>query len=771
MDKSTNTTHFLRSLKKNPRFADIIAHHRYLRPVKPSAGDIMLPAKLRNLLLEQGVTKLWSHQVEGIQAVRQKQNVVIMTPTASGKTMIYNLPVIESILKDPNSRALYIFPLKGLEQDQVKELNQLFSSLKMQPPPLKRERKPIQAAAVYDGDTSAHLRRKIRDRLPHVIFTNPDMIHLAFNPYHPKWAPFFKHLKFIVIDEIHTYHGVFGSNTAHVFRRLRRICRFYGSDPVFIACSATIANPAELAENLTGLAFKPVVKSGAPQGGKHFVFINPEKNSPYTQATWLFIECLKAGFKTIVFTKSRKITELIYNWTRERIPAYKHLISPYRSGFLPRERREIEKKLFQGTLRGVVSTSALELGIDIGGLDACILVGYPGSIASTWQRSGRVGRRGRDSLIFLVAAKDALDKFFMRHPDKFFEESHESAIIDPENSHLLKRHLPCAAAELYLKSNDSVYDISALHPVIHDLVREHKLNPGRDGGIWFSRNPRPHQDVSIRNIGESFSIRLKNGDRIGEVDTTRVYKEAFPGAIYLHRGETYKVINLDIPEKTAFAQKTKAYYYTQHLGDKQTRIIGEEMNKKFSPHQVSWGKLRMTEQTTGYVKKRIGSAEPIERRSLQLPPEVFETEGLWFQIGKPLIEKMEKQGYDLEGSLHGAEHAVIKTISLFAICEQNDIGGLSHPHFPDFQRPAIFVYDGYEGGIAFTERAFANLKDWLQATGQIIQECLCESGCPSCVQDPLCGSANDPLNKKGAYFLLQGLLSQIQNLKSEKRRY
>ncbi len=767
MDKNANIANFIRSLKKNPKFSDIIAYHRYIHPIKSSAGEIMLPAKLKNLLLEKGITKLWSHQVEGIQAVRRKQNVVIMTPTASGKTMIYNLPVIESILKDPQSRALYIFPLKGLEQDQVKELNQLFSNLKMQPPPIKRERKPLQAAEVYDGDTSPYQRRKIRDRLPNVIFTNPDMIHLAFSPYHAKWAEFFRNLKFIVIDEIHTYHGVFGSNTAHVFRRLRRICRFYGSDPVFIACSATIANPAELAKNLTGLAFKPVIKSGAPQGGKHFVFINPEKNSPYTQATWLFIECLKAGFKTIVFTKSRKITELIYNWTRERIPAYKHLISPYRSGFLPRERREIEKKLFQGTLRGVVSTSALELGIDIGGLDACILVGYPGSIASTWQRSGRVGRRGRDSLIFLVAANDALDKFFMRHPEKFFEESHESAVIDPENTHLLKRHLPCAAAELYLKYDDSVYDIQSLTPVLADLVREQKLNPGRDGNIWFSRNPRPHQDVSIRSIGEPFSIRLKNGDKIGEVDATRVYKEAFPGAVYLHRGETYRVIDLDIPEKTAFAQKTKAFYYTQHLGDKHTRIISEEKVKKFSSYRSSWGKLCMTEQTTGYVRKRIGSGEPIGRHPLQLPPEVFETEGLWFQIDSSLIDELEKHRFDLEGSLHGAEHAVIKTISLFAICEQNDIGGLSHPRFPEFRKPAIFVYDGCEGGIAFTERAFTNLKNWLQAACQIIKECPCESGCPSCVQDPMCGSANDPLNKDGAYFLLRGLLSQISNLKSQ----
>ncbi len=767
MNKDNHLVPFIRSLKKNSRFADLIAHHRYIHPHKAETGEIKLHVRIRDLLRGQGIKKLWSHQTEGIRDIRRKENVVIMTPTASGKTMIYNIPVLESILREPESRALYIFPLKGLEQDQVKELNQLFTGLGLQPEPGERERKPLKAAEVYDGDVSSYQRRKIRSRLPNVIFTNPDMIHLALNPYHSKWTKFFQNLKYIIIDEIHTYHGIFGSNAAHVFRRLRRICRFYGSDPVFIACSATIANPAELAENLTGIPFNPIIQSGAPQGGKHFVFINPEKNSPYTQATWLFIECLKAGLKTIVFTKSRKITELIYNWTRDRIPAFKHLISPYRSGFLPRERREIEAKLFQEDLRGVVSTSALELGIDIGGLDACILVGYPGSIASAWQRSGRVGRRGRDSLIFMVAARDALDKFFMRHPDNFFAESHESAIIDPDNTHILKRQLPCAAAELYLRSDDIVYDIPSLTPLLAELVREKKLNQGRDGNIWFSRMPRPHQDVSIRSIGEPFCIRKKNGEIIGDVDSTRVFKEAFPGAVYLHRGETYQIYKLDIPARTAYARKTKAFYYTQHLGDKQTRIMSEDKKKKFPPHQVSWGKLRMTEKITGYVKKRIGNGEPIERRSLRLPPEVFETEGLWFQIERSLINELEKEGYDLEGSLHGAEHAVIKTISLFAICEQNDIGGLSHPHFPDFRRPAVFVYDGCEGGLAFTERAFSNLEDWLQATCQIIQECTCESGCPSCVQDPLCGSANDPLNKEGAYFLLRGLLSQISNLKSE----
>lgn len=746
---------FILYLKGDSRFSSQVAAYQYIPPQKAQYVSFPLDERVKKVLKKRGITRFWSHQKEGIERLRQGENVVIMTPTASGKTLIYNIPVVESLLENPQAKALYVFPLKGLEQDQVQELNRLFSDLGIQPPRKKAEQSPLKAAEVYDGDVSPYRRKKIRERLPKVVFTNPDMIHLALNPFHTKWAEFFRHLQYVVIDEIHSYHGIFGSNTAHVFRRLRRICQFYGSHPRFIACSASIANPKELAENLTGLPFKEIRESGAPKGGKHFCFINPQNKSPYTQATWLFLECLRAGFKTIVFTKARKITELIYTWTIEKVSDYADKISPYRAGFLPQERREIEKKLFQDELQGVVSTSALELGVDIGGLDACILVGYPGSIASAWQRSGRVGRRGKDSLVFMVAIRDALDQYYMRHPQSFFGESHEAVVIDPLNKKLLKRHLPCAASEIYLRENDSVYQVSEMKPLLKELVEEGILNEGRKGDIWFSRRRRPQREVSIRGIGESFFIFLKGGEKIGEVDHSRIYREAFPGAVYLHRGRQYQILELDTQKRSALAREVDVNYYTQVLSRKETEVISKEKRKRTGKFEVSWGRLRMTHQVVGYDKRRLWDGKRFSRHSLEMPENVFDTEGLWIEINPHVQRALELQGFDLGGSLHAVEHAAIKCIPLFALCERNDIGGLSHPFYPPFQKPVVFIYDGYEGGIAFTLRVFQVLREWMESTIQIIKECPCKEGCPSCVQDPQCGSANDPLDKEGALFLLE----------------
>ena len=441
---------FIESIKNDRRFNTQIVEHKYIYPVKARYMKLVIPDRLKDVLKGRGLEYFYSHQVEAINFIREGENVVVMTPTASGKSLIYNIPVLESIIENPEQRALYIFPLKGLEQDQVINLNELYNAVASSTlnssssptPPIKGGERVVLAPVdraiykpsplvgegkgerckrnsasgrksslnfgeVYDGDTTAYRRKKIREAIPNVIFTNPDMLHLAINPFHKKWETFFKNLRFVVIDEIHTYRGVFGSNVAHVIRRLRRICKYWGSNPQFIAASATIANPAQLAEELIGLPFKVVSQSGAPQAGKHFVFINPIE-SPYTEAMRLFIKCLNAGLRTIVFTKARKITELIYTWTINHAPELENKISPYRAGFLPKERREIERRLFSGDLLGVISTSALELGVDIGGLDCCILCGYPGSVASTWQRAGRVGRHGQESMIAQPISKSGV---------------------------------------------------------------------------------------------------------------------------------------------------------------------------------------------------------------------------------------------------------------------------------------------------------------------------------------------------------------------------
>jgi len=799
----------IESLQKNKRFSETIANHKYIHPLEPKYMRLDLNEKLRDVLSGQGIRLFYSHQVEAIDLIRQGENVVVMTPTASGKSLIYNIPVIESIMENPETTALYIFPLKGLEQGQVKNLNELCDKIGISPPfnsPLGKgghrgvgTKSPLRCAEVYDGDTTAYRRGKIRAAFQkgltgetefppriNVIFTNPDMLHLAINPFHAKWEGFFKNLKYVVVDEIHTLRGVFGSNVAHVLRRLRRICNYRGSNPQFIACSATIANPKSMAEELIGLPFKTVLESGAPQAGKHFMFINPAHESPYTEATALFIKCLEAGLKTIVFTKARKITELIYKWTVDRAPQFAGKISPYRAGFLPKERREIEQKLFSGDLLGVVSTSALELGVDIGGLDVCILAGYPGSISSAWQRAGRVGREGQESLIAMIAIQDALDQYFMRHPDAFFEKSHEAGVIDPENKNIIKKHLPCAASEIYLKAGDSVYDTEKLRPLIEELVQEGMLNPGKRGGIWFSRSRTPHREVEIRAIGRPFDIVDESGRHIGDLSGTRIFREAFPGAIYLHRGRQYRVSELLIEERKVICKEVDVLYYTQARAKDETEVIEEVEMKIIPPHphllnppippllkggeggllggrgdykmkhlEVFRGRLRMKNRVTGYDRKNIFDRTRLSRHDLNMPEYIFDTEGLWLRIDKDTEDDMKALGYDLAGSLHAFEHASIVCMPLCALCDKGDIGGLSYPFYPAFKEPAIFIYDGYEGGIGLTKRAFDVMDEWFKTALAVISECPCEEGCPSCIQDPQCGSGNQPLDKEGAKFLLE----------------
>src|SRR4030042_91797 len=653
--------------------------------------------------------------------------------------------------------ALYIFPLKGLEQDQVINLNELYESLVdktidsspsptppieggesrrypieggkngrgsfeggaiYKPSPLVGEGKgerckrnsasgrksSLNFGEVYDGDTTAYRRKKIREAIPNVIFTNPDMLHLAINPFHKKWEGFFKNLKFVVIDEIHTYRGVFGSNVAHVIRRLRRICKYWGSNPQFIAASATIANPAQLAEELIGLPFKVVSQSGAPQAGKHFVFINPIE-SPYTEAMRLFIKCLNAGLRTIVFTKARKITELIYTWTINHAPELENKISPYRAGFLPKERREIERRLFSGELLGVISTSAL-------------------------------------------------DQYFMRHPEAFFEKSHEAAVIDPENRNILKRHILCASSEVYLRADDGVYDVKKLMPLLEELVKEEILNPGKKGDIWFSRRMH-HREVGIRAIGETFDIVNESGKAIGELSGARVFRDAFPGAIYLHRGRQNQITELNLEKKKVICREVDVNYYTQALSKEETEVIKEKEMKKYRNIEVQWGTLRTTQKITGYEKKRIFDRVRISRQDLDMPDYVFETEGLWIKIDIEIQSFVESKGFDLAGTLHAIEHTAIACIPLFALCDRGDVGGLSYTFYPVFKQPAIFIYDGYEGGIGLTKRAIDVIGDWFAATLKIIEECPCADGCPSCVQDPQCGSGNQPLDKEGAKELLR----------------
>lgn len=764
MHDSTNISDFIDSLKRDRLISTGITAHEYIPSKDANYKDIQIRDELREVLKNRGIEKFYSHQAEGINLIRQGHNVVVMTPTASGKSLIYNIPVIESILENPETKALYIFPLKGLEQDQVKNLRGLLSEcIEITPfnsPLAKWEHRGVSAfAEVYDGDTTPYRRKKIREKIPNVIFTNPDMIHLALNPFHKKWEEFFKNLKYIVVDEIHTYRGVFGSHVSHVFRRLRRICKDWGSNPQFITCSATIANPKELAETLVGVPFDVIDKTGAPQSGKHFIFLNP-LDSPYTEATRIFLKCINSGLRTILFTKARKITELIYKWSVERAPLQSDKISPYRAGFLPAERREIEQRLFNGELMGVISTSALELGVDIGGLDVCILCGYPGSVSSTWQRAGRVGRHGQKSLIVMIAIKDALDHYFISHPEAFLEKPHEASICDPTNKNIFKKHLVCAADEVYLRADDAVYDINKMSDVVNELVNENNLKTGKLGDIWFSRKKMPQREIGIRTIGKPLRLKDESGRHIGDLDGRRIYREAFHGAIYLHRGRQYLVLDLDLENNQALCREVDVNYYTQALSQEHVEIIGmpqKSMTPLAKDIELYHGIMRITYHVIGYDKKNLFDGTKMSRHVVEMPEYIFDTEGIWMVIHKNLANKIIDKGYDLPGTLHAAEHVTIACMPLFALCDKGDIGGYSYAMHPEFKLPAIFIYDGCEGGIGLTKRALDVPVEWIKSAIEIIQSCDCEEGCPSCVQDSQCGSANQPLDKEGAMYFLKSL--------------
>jgi DEAD/DEAH box helicase domain-containing protein len=738
---------FIESLRRDREFQLQLAGEKYVSPREPQFMGLEIDSNLKGIFAKRDLNMFYSHQARAVSLVRRGENIVLMTPTASGKSLAYNIPVLESILEDPDSQSLYIFPLKGLEQDQLRNLNELSDELGIH-----------NAGNVYDGDTTAYMRKKIRESLPNVIFTNPDMLHLAIIPFHRKWADFFRKLKYVIIDEIHAYRGIFGSHVAQVFRRLRRICDHYDANPQFIAASATIANPAGLAEELVGLPFEIIDESGAPSAGKQFFFVSPIE-SPYGVATRLFVQSIKAGLRTIVFTKARKITELIYTWSLNYLPEFEDRISPYRAGFLPKERREIEEKLFSGELLGVISTSALEMGVDIGGLDCCILCGYPGSVSSTWQRAGRVGRHGQESVVILVAIQDALDHYFMRHPDAFFQKSHEAAVIDPGNVNILRKHINCAAAELPLRENNSIYDRGSLLSVIDELVSAGELSKSKRSESWFSTDRRPQRKVGIRAIGERFMLVGESGRAIGELSGGRVFKEAFPGAVYLHRGRQYRINELDTEQRRAVCKPVNLQYYTHALSSEMTEIIEEKNTTSFKKIRFSWGALRITQQITGYQKKRIYDRKVISSHDLEMPEYVFETEGIWIVIDRATESAIEKNGFDLAGTLHAVEHATIASLPLFALCDRGDIGGLSHTGFPDFKKPAVFIYDGHDGGVGLSRRAMEIIGEWLGATKKILVDCPCTDGCPSCVQDPQCGNSNEPLDKKGAIFLLGRWLS------------
>ncbi len=760
-----DTFAFLHYLQAQPTYAGQIAHIENIPPRQATYAELDQPLspQLQDCLLRHRLLPLYTHQAEAVNKARQGENVMVATSSASGKTLCYNIAVAETLLQEPGSCALYLFPTKALAQDQLRSLHQLFSPDLFQ----------IEELATFDGDTPPAERSGIRKR-GRIILTNPDMLHVGILPNHQSWSRFLRHLRYVVVDEAHTYRGVFGSHVAGVLRRLRRICRLYGSAPKFVCCSATIANPGEHAEELVGLPFTVVDNDGSPHGGKDFVFWNPPildkaksvRRSANSEATSLFTELVSGKVRTLTFARTRRLTELIYIYSKQRLaeisigrPAQ---IKPYRAGYLPEERRQIERELFGGQLTGVVATNALELGIDIGDLEATVLAGYPGSIASTWQQAGRSGRSQDQSLSFLVAMDNPLDQYFMRHPDSFFQKNFEHALVNPGNPYILRAHLLCAAWECPLGNDDEGIFGSA-------LTRERKVLQGQ--GILKERNQKWYLSPAIAYPAQAINIRSSSGQNFNVIDTSTdslletveasvALFQIHPGAIYLHQGESYLITELDLVNRTACAVPTTANYYTQTKEIEDLHIVRLNREKSLGQVKVYLGEVEVTTTVVGFKKKAQFTEEIIGEEPLDLPPQCFPTVALWFDLPLEAVARLEEAQLDFAGGLHAVEHAAIAILPLFALCDRNDIGGVSTSLHPDTGRAQIFIYDAYPGGIGIAEKGFDMIAELWQATLKAIAECPCQEGCPSCIQSPKCGNNNQPLDKKAAQVLLEGLLNQ-----------
>lgn len=739
---------FLRHVDETPWLASCITGRRsypaqtacFAAPAAPWSAPV------RRALGLLGVTELYAHQARAVDQIRSGRHVVVATPTASGKSLIYNLPVLEACLADRRSRALYLFPLKALAQDQRQSLDRLAASLF--PPP---------TSAIYDGDTPSAKRVRIRRNPPNVLFTNPDMLHLGILPGHEKWAEFFANLRFVVVDEVHAYRGVVGSHMAWVFRRLRRLCELYGARPTFVCCSATIANPAELATDLTGLPMEAVLDGAASSPPKHMVLLDGMDGAAQ-KAISLLQDALRRGLRTIVYCKSRKMTELIALWAGQREAGQRQRISAYRAGFLPEERRAIEIRLSRGDLLAVISTSALELGIDIGGLDVCILVGYPGSIMATVQRAGRVGRGGREAATFFIGHEDALDQYFMRNPYEFFAMLPERAVINPANAVIAARHLCCAAAEHPLGRDEA---LAREHgELVATLVRDGELLQSSDGLEYFAKARQPQRGVALRGTGQTLPIvDVDSGERIGLVDGFRAVLETHPGAVYLHRGQTYLVTELDLAEGMIRAKRTGVNYYTRVRHEKTTEIIEVTASRPVFGAMVSLGRVRVTDTVTGFERVSVRGGKKMGVVPLDMEPLVFTTRGLWLAIPEAVRRDMEADMVHFMGGIHALEHAAIGMMPLLVLADRNDLGGISTPFHPQVGAGAVFIYDGLPGGCGLVDQGYARFEELLTKTLAAIRACGCENGCPACVHSPKCGSGNRPISKSAALRVLEGIMA------------
>jgi DEAD/DEAH box helicase domain-containing protein len=692
-----------------------------------------------------GVPQLYAHQRAAWDASERGENVMVTTGTASGKTLAFNLPVLDALAREPKSRALYLYPTKALAQDQFRTLSGY--------------RVPKLKPAIYDGDTPTEQRWQIR-KWSNVILTNPDMVHIGLLPNHDRWGDVLANLRYIVVDEAHVYRGVFGSHVANVLRRLRRLARVYGSEPQFLLASATISNPGELGASLLGAPVTVVGDDAAPRAERTIVLWNPPlldsefglRASALAEASRLQAMFVERGLRTLTFAKSRKAAELIHRFTAERLGDDTHL-SPYRAGYTAQQRREIERRLSEGDLLGVSATNALELGIDVGLLDAVISVGFPGTVASLRQQWGRAGRRG-SGLAVLIASEDGLDQFFMREPEKLLGRRVEAAILDHANPRVLAGHVRSAAYEAPLTADDAaILGAEAIDAALHDP--ELKQTPA--GIVWAGKD-HPAAHVSLRSSEpDAFSIvDGSTGAVLGVVERSRAYSTVHEGAVYLHMGESFLVRELNLNTMYAVVEPFSGNWYTQAKKETMTQIIEPRRVEWRLGMEVVFGEIEVTEQVVAYERKTLSSQERIEVVPLELPPTTFATEAIWYLPDPHHLAEVDEMP-KLLGTLHAAEHAMIAILPLWAMCDRWDIGGLSTNIHPETGRPTVFIYDGHPGGVGITERGFDQFEGWVADTAAMIRGCPCSDGCPSCVQSPKCGNLNDMLDKAGALTFLSRL--------------
>ena len=751
-------TDLIRLLSVNPVYRTRLVHTKTSEPESARYGvlDIPLSPSMDAYLKQRGI-RLYSHQCEAINHSRAGKNVILTTSTASGKTLAFNIPVFSRLEADADARALYLYPTKALSNDQLLSLEEMakFTDIGAK-------------SAIYDGDTPQSKRAAIREH-SRVIISNPHELHQVLS-WHAKWQPFLSNLDYIIIDEAHRYRGVFGSHIAFVVRRLLRLCRHYGSSPRFILSTATLANPLEFAHHLTGQEFKLVDNDGSPHGRKNFVLFNPfydgiSERSLHQETKDLLISCVKENLQTLCFTGSRKMAELVTVWARDdarRISQrLAESISVYRAGFLPEERRAIERQLKIGDMKGVVSTNALELGIDVGSLDAVIISGYPGTMMSTRQQAGRAGRKGGESLAILVAQANPLDQYFMRHPDQFFERSHEHAIINIGNPYIVSGHLLCAAAELPLKEEtDLRFFGESVSWLLPELASDDLLRKTSRGWVYSGRG-RAADAVKLTGVpGETFRV-MCHGRLLETMDRGQAFREAHKGAITLHQGETFIVSEMDLETHIIRVSETEVDYYTQPLKETDLSIIQTLETRTVNGVRCAFGDVEVTEQYTGYKIKRGDSIIGLE--PLSLPALTFRTKAFWFILPDSIERTVTGAGLDIAGGLHGAEHAIIALMPLHVMCDRWDIGGLSSPAFGEDGEPVVFVYDAYEGGIGLAEKAFGLLPDLFTSSHELVRDCQCETGCPSCIYSPKCGNDNQPLDKEATILILGELSRDTEN--------